>query len=75
MKLLAFLLLATTAWAGPHRSSGAVHVRSTVTKQGTYRQSHVRTAPDHSRYNNYSTRGNANPYTGKRGTKSPYKTR
>jgi hypothetical protein len=73
-RLLVFLLAASIAWAAP-RHSGNVHVRSTVTRQGTYRQSHVRTAPDHTRIDNYSTRGNTNPYTSKKGTKSPYKVR
>lgn len=48
-----------------------VHVQSHVTKSGTYVPAHVRTAPDHSKYNNWSTKGNVNPYTGKKGTKSP----
>lgn len=39
---------------------------------GTYVQGYYRTAPDHSRYNNYSTRGNVNPYTGRAGTVNPY---
>lgn len=71
MELLLLLLL----WAGPRGHSGTVHVRGTVTKQGTYRQPHVRTAPDHWKQNNWSTKGNANPYTGKRGSKDPYKPR
>jgi hypothetical protein len=68
MKLLAlFLLLTCTAWARP------VHVRSHVTKRGTYVPAHNRTSPDHTRSNNWSTRGNTNPYTGKRGHASPTK--
>lgn len=55
----------------PHGST--VHVQSHVTKNGTYVPAHVRTAPDHSKYNNWSTKGNANPYTGKSGTKDPNK--
>lgn len=46
-----------------------VRVRPTVTKSGEYRHAHVRTPPDHTQWNNYSTRGNVNPYTGKAGTK------
>lgn len=55
----------------PHGST--VHVQSHVTKNGAYVPAHVRTAPDHSKYNNWSTKGNANPYTGKSGTKDPNK--
>jgi hypothetical protein len=41
---------------------------------GTYVQPHYKTSPDSTRWNNYSTRGNYNPYTGKTGYTSPYKT-
>jgi hypothetical protein len=44
-------------------------VRSYVKKNGAYVQQHHRTSPDHTQRNNYSTKGNVNPYTGKRGTK------
>jgi hypothetical protein len=44
-------------------------VRSYVKKNGTYVQPHHRTSPDRTQRNNYSTKGNLNPYTGKRGTK------
>lgn len=41
-----------------------------------YKETHVqpysRTAPDSNPYNNYSTKGNTNPYTGERGTVNPY---
>ncbi len=49
-----------------------VHVRSYVRHNGQYVGPHFRTAPDHTRLDNWSTRGNVNPYTGKAGTKSPY---
>ncbi|HEX8353866.1 MAG TPA: hypothetical protein VF611_13250, partial [Pyrinomonadaceae bacterium] len=38
---------------------------------GTYVPGHYRTAPDGDPSNNYSTRGNTNPYTGEAGTASP----
>ncbi|MFC4822245.1 hypothetical protein [Dokdonella ginsengisoli] len=62
------------ARGGSHRSSGhssTVHVAGHTTKSGKYVPSHTRTAPDHSKYNNWSTKGNVNPYTGKAGTKDP----
>ena len=37
----------------------------------TYVEPHYRTAPDNNRYNNYSTEGNSNPYTGERGYVNP----
>lgn len=48
-----------------------VYVHSHITKSGTIVQQHYRTRPDHSRLNNWSTNGQANPYTGKRGRKNP----
>lgn len=42
-------------------------------RNGTHVQSYMHTAPDHTRSNNFSTSGNVNPYTGKRGSKSPDK--
>ena len=39
---------------------------------GTYVQPYVRTAPDNTRENNWSSKPNIDPYTGKEGTKNPY---
>jgi hypothetical protein len=57
-------------------SAGAktpVHHRATVTKQGQYRQPHYQTAPNKTQRDNYSAKGNTNPYTGKPGTVRPKK--
>ena len=40
-----------------------------VKKNGTYVAPHYKTTPDKTKNNNYSTRGNANPMTGKDGKK------
>jgi len=48
---------------------GTTTVRSYTKRDGTYVQSHRRTAPDGVKSNNWSTRGNVNPYTGKVGSK------
>lgn len=47
-----------------------VRVKSYIKKNGTYVQSHKRSNPDGNPYNNWSTKGNVNPYTGKAGTKN-----
>jgi hypothetical protein len=39
---------------------------------GTYVQGHMRSDADGDRSNNWSTRGNTNPYTGQAGTRDPY---
>jgi hypothetical protein len=52
-------------------SSGDVHVRGYTKKDGTYVAPHYRSHPDKSYNNNWSVKGNTNPYTGKAGTKNP----
>ena len=64
--LLVIALLAATASA-----SAQVHVRGYTKKDGTYVAPHERTAPNHTTLDNYSTKGNVNPYTGQPGTKDP----
>lgn len=55
------------------KSSGGSHsVRGHVTKRGTYVAPHRQTNPDSRRTNNWSAKGNTNPYTGERGTNDPY---
>lgn len=43
-----------------------------VRKDGTYVQGHYSTNANGTRLDNYSTKGNLNPYTGQVGTVSPY---
>ena len=57
---------------GYSRPGGSTtHVRGYTTKRGTYVAPHVKTSPDSSKVNNWSTKGNTNPYTGQPGTKDP----
>ena len=48
------------------------HVPGYVKSDGTYVPPHVKTTPNSSKLDNWSTKGNVNPYTGKEGTKDPY---
>jgi hypothetical protein len=50
-------------------AQGSTRVRGYTRRTGTYVQSHRRTRADRTQRNNWSTKGNVNPYTGKRGTK------
>jgi len=50
----------------------ATHVNGYMRKDGTYVQPHMRSDPDSSKLNNYSTQGNTNPYTGQQGSVNPY---
>jgi hypothetical protein len=61
------LLLSTSAFAD------STYVQGHTTKDGTYVLGHMRTAPNATKLDNWSTEGNVNPYTGKKGTKDPYK--
>ncbi|WP_445145034.1 hypothetical protein [Dyella sp. Tek66A03] len=79
-------LFALPAFAGGHSSgykaprnsaSGATSatpvLHSGYTKQnGTYVAPHYQTAPNQTKTDNWSSRPNVNPYTGKAGTKDPY---
>lgn len=67
MKKTAALLLALVASA----SWAQTYVRPHITHDGTFVQGHMRTSPDSSNLNNWSTQGNANPYTGQSGTVAP----
>ena len=54
---------------GAFAKGGSHSVRGHTTKNGTYVAPTRATNPDHSKANNYSHKGNVNPYTGKAGTK------
>lgn len=45
-------------------------------KPSTYKYvaPHYKTTPNNTKFDNFSTKGNYNPFTGKKGTTSPYKT-
>jgi hypothetical protein len=64
--LLLLAALASSAFAQDSYHQGY------VTKNGTYVAPHYQTAPDNTLLNNYSTRGNLNPYTGQPGIVNPY---
>ena len=54
--------------------SADTYVRGYIRSDGSYVAPHYRSSPDSSRFNNYSTQGNVNPYTGQPGTVNPYAT-
>jgi len=51
---------------------GYHYVRPYMRKDGTYVGGHYRTNPDKSTSNNWSTKGNVNPFTDRKGYKDPY---
>jgi hypothetical protein len=67
--LLFASLLIGSAFAAP------VKVKNYNKKSGTQVLGHTRTKPNKTRTDNYSTKGNVNPQTGKAGTIDPFKPR
>lgn len=66
---LALTGVAKSSHSSSHSSGSTVHVKTYTKKNGTVVQKHDRTAPDKTKKNNWSTKGNVNPETGKAGTK------
>lgn len=73
-KLLLALAIALPFWTAPAVAQD-VNVKGYHRSDGTYVQPHKRSRPDGNPFNNFSTRGNVNPYTGKPGTVDPYRSR
>lgn len=53
---------------GTGSKSSSTHVNRYSRKDGTYIEGHRRSTPDNNFNNNWNTKGNDNPYTGKEGT-------
>jgi hypothetical protein len=55
----------------PALAGDDVYVNGYYRRDGTYVQPHMRSAPDSSYNNNWSTSPNVNPHTGQQGTNPP----
>ncbi len=55
------------------KTSRPVRVQGYTKKNGTYVAPSHKTSPNHTKRDNYSTKGNVNPYNGKDGTVEPKK--
>lgn len=64
--VLSILCLCSSVYA-------ATHVNGYYRSNGTYVQPHYRSNANYTKMDNYSTRGNYNPYTGQQGTQNPYR--
>ena len=75
MRTKRFILFVAVALAvGPAMAKGGSHaVKGHVTKDGTYVAPHHATNPNATKTDNYSSKPNVNPYTGKAGTVDPLK--
>lgn len=69
--VIAFLFLATPVFAGEWVNG---HWKDTNRDgiKDAYVRPYMRSVPDNNSYNNYSSKPNYNPYTGKEGTVNPY---
>ena len=73
MKKIDFILILTLLFI----CSSSVYARNAnvngyYRNNGTYVYGYKRTYPDSTKFNNFSTKGNTNPYTYKNGTVNPY---
>ena len=73
MKVLALCIAACAIIGGTAYARGTSMVRGHVRSDGVYVAPHVRTNPNSTKLDNWSTQGNYNPYNGKVGTIDPYK--
>ena len=66
---LSLSALMSVSFSNSEPVDAATYVKGYFKKNGTYVSPHFRSDADSSFYNNYSTYGNVNPFTGERGTK------
>lgn len=66
------LTLVALSVAAPASAQGYHAVQGYTRSDGTYVAPHMQTNPDGNIYNNWSTQGNVNPFTGQAGTVNPY---
>jgi len=66
--LVIFCLTVTTQGV-----DAATRVRGYFKKSGTYVAPHYKSTSNRTKLDNYSTKGNSNPFTGKKGYVNPYK--
>lgn len=71
MKLYTGIVLVGLILSGAAYSQ-EVRVRGYTKADGTYVAPSVRTAPNDTRTDNWSSKPNVNPYTGQAGTQDPY---
>lgn len=63
--------LAISGFALGAAAAGSHEVRGYTRSDGTYVDPHYQTNPNETRNDNWSTKGNVNPYTGQFGTRAP----
>lgn len=74
MKRIGMLSLLMVIMSAFSTANADQYVSGYYRNNGVYVQPHHQTAQDGNLYNNYTTRGNINPYTGEPGTVEPFPT-
>ena len=64
-------ICALAMFGTPFNADAQVSVKGYYKSNGTYVQPHVRSSPNGTTADNWSTIGNVNPYTGQKGTTNP----
>jgi hypothetical protein len=70
---LAIVMLVAVFGFVAHYAEAASRVSGYTTSRGTYVQPYYRSDRNSTKLDNYSTKGNYNPYTGKKGYVNPYR--
>lgn len=74
LSLIALLLIVSFSLVSVPRAEALQRVKGYTTKRGTYVAPHFKSSPNKSKFDNFSTKGNVNPFNGKKGTVNPFKT-
>ena len=72
-KSLVLAVLVPVLFLGTAHAGKSTSVKGYTKKDGTYVAPYKKSSPDSTKLNNYGTKGNYNPYTGKEGTVDPYR--
>lgn len=73
LSFIALLLLVSFSLVSVSSAEALKRVKGYTTKKGTYVAPHFKSSPNKSKFDNFSTKGNVNPFTGKKGTVNPFK--
>lgn len=70
--ILSLVALFTLGFFGlnVNQADALTRVKGYMTKRGTYVMPHYKSTRDSYKFNNYSSKGNYNPFTGKKGYKN-----
>ena len=70
-KVIAISLISLFSGGGYAAAQGVDYINPYTRRDGTYVPGHNRTMPNSTMSDNWTTRGNTNPYTGERGYRDP----